>query len=152
MVISTRSVMNKDVLHEFFKRNNLFITYCYLEKEKQWLFTCNIRPLSRRADAEPVRVRMPFTCQPQGYSTILWFPVFGSLYSKTISRQKAFLLTPSASNAAPNPYSPPFIASRRVVAYVRLGSGCCPPKSSRGTQLIAELAGAPSSSHRTFLT
>lgn len=52
--------------------------------------------------------------------------MFGSLYIKRISRQKAFLLTPSASNAAPNPYSPPFIASKRVVAYVRFGSGCCP--------------------------
>lgn len=42
--------------------------------------------------------------------------------------------------------------SVRSVAYIQLGSGCWPPKSSLGTQLMAELAGQPSSSHSILLT
>lgn len=60
--------------------------------------------------------------------------------------------TPSPSKAAPKSYCPSLMLSTRSVAYIRLGSGGWPPKSSSGTQLMAELAGQPSSSHSNLFT
>eukprot|EP01018_Ginkgo_biloba_P018929 Gb_12737 [translate_table: standard] len=53
--------------------------------------------------------------------------------------------SPSPSLAAPKSgASAPYIMSTNSLAYVRLGSGCPCPKSSKGTPLEMESAFAPS--------
>mmetsp|Transcript_2328 Transcript_2328/g.8215 ORF Transcript_2328/g.8215 Transcript_2328/m.8215 type:complete len:206 (-) Transcript_2328:239-856(-) len=65
---------------------------------------------------------------------------------------RIMLRSPSPSDAAPKSgASSAYITSTSSLAYVRLGSGWPPPKSSRGTQFLRHDSGAPRRSHSSGL-